>query len=68
MIICHCHVVSDREIRRAATEAGPTCRAVAERCGAGGTCKGCVPAIEALLRRLDAPREPRQVRPPSPRT
>jgi len=59
MIICHCHAVSDREIRSAAKEAGRSCRAVAERCGAGSSCQGCVPAIQDLLRGADAQREHR---------
>jgi len=52
MIICHCTAATDREIRRCAQEGRPSCRAVAEASGAGAACKGCVPAIQKLLREV----------------
>ena len=62
MIICHCHAVTDRQIRRIAAETGKNCRAVGARCGAGTSCKGCVPAIQALLRTPKSTREARTPR------
>lgn len=49
MLVCHCRVVSDREIREAiACGAADDC-AIAEACGAGTGCGGCVPTIRELL-------------------
>ncbi len=49
VIVCHCHGVNDRRIRREARR-GATCPdELAARCGAGSDCGGCVPLIEDLL-------------------
>lgn len=49
MIVCHCRVVSDRDIRAAiACGAAGVC-AVAETCGVGMRCGGCLPAVRELL-------------------
>jgi bacterioferritin-associated ferredoxin len=50
MIVCHCHVVTDREIRRAVRGGAHSPRRVARACSAGATCGGCVPAIEGIIR------------------
>jgi bacterioferritin-associated ferredoxin len=49
MIVCHCAVVSDRDVR-AAIHAGATdvC-SLAEACGTSRTCGGCLPAIRREL-------------------
>lgn len=49
MVVCHCNVVTDREIRALADRGALTADDVAERCAAGARCGGCVPVIEALL-------------------
>lgn len=49
MRICHCHAVSDREIRAALHDGARTVGQVARSCGAGKGCGGCVPAIAELL-------------------
>lgn len=49
MIVCHCNVVNDREIRRAIETGAETVVEVTRACGAGGRCGSCTPAIEALL-------------------
>jgi bacterioferritin-associated ferredoxin len=47
--VCHCRAVTDRRICEA-IEAGACDPAdLARRCGAGGACGGCLPAIRALL-------------------
>ncbi len=57
MIVCHCNAVSERRVR-AAIRAGASSRAaLTRRCGAGGLCGGCVPALEALLASESARRE-----------
>jgi bacterioferritin-associated ferredoxin len=49
VLVCHCNVVTDREIV-ATIEAGACDRVqVAAACGAGRDCEGCVPTVEALL-------------------
>ena len=49
MLVCHCNVVSDREIRRAIDAGARDPQAVADACGAGSDCLGCGPSIEQLL-------------------
>lgn len=49
MIVCHCHVVSDREIRAQVADGALDAVALAERCGAGTRCGGCAPVVEAIL-------------------
>jgi bacterioferritin-associated ferredoxin len=49
MIVCHCRAISDRAIR-SAIERGVACEdQLAEHCGAGGHCGGCLPALQRLL-------------------
>jgi bacterioferritin-associated ferredoxin len=56
MIVCHFHRVSDRTIR-AAIQAGAQCEmGVAERCGAGSSCGGCIPAVVELIQEERQPR------------
>ncbi len=49
MIVCHCHAVTDREIRRAAERGATTPREVGQHCQAGTCCGGCVPVVETIL-------------------
>jgi|AntRauTorckE6833_2_1112554.scaffolds.fasta_scaffold80063_2 bacterioferritin-associated ferredoxin len=49
MIVCHCEVVSDRDIRAAIDDGAHDRMSVADRCGAGRHCLGCAPSVEALL-------------------
>ncbi len=49
MILCHCEVVTDGEVRDAiATGASSLC-AIAERCSVGRRCGGCLPAVRTHL-------------------
>lgn len=62
MLVCHCAVVSDRTIRAAIADGAMDVEGVAQRCGAGVTCGGCHPGIEALLAEAAfAIREPQRV-------
>ena len=54
MVICHCELVNDRTIAEVAAGAELTADEVAERCGAGSRCGGCVDSIERLLAAADA--------------
>ncbi|MTV26610.1 (2Fe-2S)-binding protein [Nitriliruptoraceae bacterium ZYF776] len=49
MVVCHCEVVSDRDVRAAIDAGAGDLDAVTDACGAAGNCGGCVPAVEDLL-------------------
>ncbi len=49
MLLCHCKVVSDREISNAIDAGARDEFDIAEACGAGTVCGGCLPAIGAML-------------------
>lgn len=49
MIVCHCEVVSDREIRSAIACGATSECSIASACGAGMRCGGCLPAVRDLL-------------------
>ena len=60
MIICHCHGVSDRELREAAGR-GEACADVARSCRAGSACHGCMPAVLEILRESGSDPAPARV-------
>lgn len=49
MIVCHCHVVSDRDIRAAADAGARTVAQAARACKAGTDCGGCVFTVRRVL-------------------
>ena len=49
MIVCHCNGVSDRAIRRSVRSGAVTTDLVANACGAGACCGGCIEAVEEIL-------------------
>ncbi len=49
MLVCHCEVVSDTDVRAAIAGGAADLDAVTDRCGAAGRCGGCIPAVEDLL-------------------
>lgn len=49
VLVCHCEVVSDAEIRDAIASGARDEFDIADTCGAGSVCGGCVPAVTALL-------------------
>jgi bacterioferritin-associated ferredoxin len=51
VLVCHCHAINDRVIRAEILAGAIDADEVAERCGAGSRCGGCLPAIEALVAR-----------------
>ena len=57
MIVCHCKAVTDRQIKDAARRGARSCRDVANGCLAGSRCGGCVPLIEAMLKRVQRSRD-----------
>ena len=49
MIVCHCHRVTDREIRACVRGGARSCEDVGDACGAGTGCGGCVPLVHDLV-------------------
>lgn len=65
MIVCHCRALSDRTIR-AAIQGGEDAEDLVRRCGAGGKCGGCLPALRRLIAEHqldDVGSEPRTLEP-----
>ena len=51
MIVCHCHALTDRDIRDAACACDGSTDGVERICGAGGACGGCKPHVELIAKR-----------------
>jgi bacterioferritin-associated ferredoxin len=49
-LLCHCFRVSDRTVRAEAARGVSCPEELAERCGAGAGCGGCVDALAEVLR------------------
>jgi bacterioferritin-associated ferredoxin len=49
MLVCHCKAVNEQRIREAIAQGARDEFDVADLCGAGSGCGGCVPVITALL-------------------
>lgn len=49
MVVCHCHVVSDRALRDEIASGAMDADDLASRCGAGSRCGGCAPVVQAIL-------------------
>ena len=49
MIVCHCEVVSDREVRESIDLGARTLAQVCGATGAGRNCGGCVFSLKRLL-------------------
>lgn len=49
MLVCHCHVVTDRGVKRAIDHGADTVAEIGAACGAGTCCAGCHPELERLL-------------------
>jgi bacterioferritin-associated ferredoxin len=49
LYVCHCRAVTDRRICEAIEAGAADAETVSRRCGAGGACGGCLPAVRALL-------------------
>ncbi|MCY1083250.1 (2Fe-2S)-binding protein [Archangium lansingense] len=50
MIVCLCHVVSDRTIRARISEGARSVEAIGEACGAGTGCGGCQEQLAELIK------------------
>ncbi|MEV0289478.1 MULTISPECIES: (2Fe-2S)-binding protein [unclassified Kribbella] len=49
MIVCHCEVVSDRDVRESIDRGARTVAQVCGATGAGRNCGGCVFSVKRLL-------------------
>lgn len=49
VLVCHCRVVTDGDILEAVAAGARDEFDIAEACGAGTGCGGCIPAVTALL-------------------
>ena len=49
MVVCHCNVVNDREIRAQILAGALDVEDLGARCTAGTRCGGCRPVLEALI-------------------
>lgn len=49
MIVCHCEVVSDRDVRAHIASGAHDLDQLTDGCGVAGRCGGCIPAVEDLL-------------------
>ncbi len=49
MIVCHCHGVTDREIRSIVQGGAKTCADVADCCGASSGCGGCEALVAEIV-------------------
>ncbi len=54
MLVCHCHCVTEREIRDAVRRGADSAAAVGSVCGATTGCGGCRDLVEVIV---DAERE-----------
>jgi bacterioferritin-associated ferredoxin len=52
MLICHCRAITDAAIRATVLAGALDPDEVVQRCGAGGRCGGCLPAVRQLLEQL----------------
>jgi bacterioferritin-associated ferredoxin len=50
MLICSCRAASERTVKTAIAAGARSVPEIALLCGAGSKCRGCWPALEALLR------------------
>ena len=54
MWVCFCRAVNDRAVREAVEAGARTDAEVAQACGAGDRCGGCLPAIARLLQETES--------------
>ena len=54
-LVCLCHGINERRVRREIEHGATSIGEIAERCGAGSCCHGCHPTIDALLAEHERP-------------
>lgn len=58
MVVCHCHAVNDAAIRSEIEQGALDAEELADRCGAGTHCGGCLTVVEELLAKFGLEPEP----------
>jgi bacterioferritin-associated ferredoxin len=48
-MVCLCHGVNERRVRREIEHGASTIEEIAERCHAGSCCYGCHPTLDGML-------------------
>lgn len=66
MIVCHCCKTNDRTIRNLIRDGYLTLEQITAKCGAGGMCGGCLPAIQELIDEETLTRKGQSRRHPTP--
>jgi bacterioferritin-associated ferredoxin len=56
VLVCHCHEVGDRTLRKCIRDGARTVAEIGAACGAGTSCGGCRPVLEELVSALVLPR------------
>jgi len=56
LLVCHCHEVGDKTVRKCIREGARTVAEIGSACGAGTGCGGCRPTLHALVSALVVPR------------
>jgi len=56
LLVCHCHEVGDKTVRKCIREGARTVAEIGAACGAGTGCGGCRPTIQELVSALVLPR------------
>jgi bacterioferritin-associated ferredoxin len=56
VLVCHCHEVCDRALRKCIRDGARTLSEIGAACGAGTSCGGCRPALQELVSALVLPR------------
>ena len=51
MRVCHCHAVTDREIRSLVRSGACSPESVGRACGAGTSCGGCLPLVASVVKK-----------------
>jgi bacterioferritin-associated ferredoxin len=49
MVVCSCHGVSERRVRREIDHGAASIDDIADRCQAGSCCLSCLPTLDDLL-------------------
>lgn len=62
MILCLCHGVSDRDIRKHVDDGAQNLPAVSRRCRAGSDCGNCVNQLKDVIQRRKRERDRNELR------
>jgi bacterioferritin-associated ferredoxin len=49
MLVCHCHSIPEKTIRKLYNEGYKTLEEIQKKCKAGTRCEGCIELIEEII-------------------